>query len=51
VSYSLACPGRLPPYASEMLQQLTAWLEDDPEIAALVMKEPFVSRAQICRKN
>jgi ArsR family transcriptional regulator len=51
VNYSLASPDRFPPYAPAMLQQLTAWLEDDPEIAALVMKAPFVSRAQICRKN
>jgi ArsR family transcriptional regulator len=51
VNYSLASTGSFPPYASEMLQQLTAWLEDDPEIAALVMKVLFVSRAQICRKN
>jgi hypothetical protein len=34
-----------------MLQQLTAWLEDDPEIAALAIKAPFVSREQICRKS
>jgi hypothetical protein len=27
---------------------LTAWIEDDPDIAALVMKAPFVSRAPIC---
>ena len=51
VNYSLPCPGRFAPYASEMLQQLAAWLENDPEIAALAKKAPFVSRAQICRKN
>jgi ArsR family transcriptional regulator, arsenate/arsenite/antimonite-responsive transcriptional repressor len=51
VNYSLAIPGSFPSYATEMLQQLTAWLEEDPEIAALVIKAPFVSREQICRKN
>jgi len=51
VNYSLASPGSLPSYASEMLHRLTAWLEDDPEIEALIMKAPFVSREQICRKN
>jgi len=51
VNYSLASPGSFSPYAPAMLQQLTAWLEDDPEIAALAIKAPFVSRAQICRKN
>jgi len=52
VNYSLASPGSsFPSYATEMLQQLTAWLEDDPEIAALAMKAPLVSREQICRKN
>jgi ArsR family transcriptional regulator, arsenate/arsenite/antimonite-responsive transcriptional repressor len=51
VNYSLASPGSFPPYAPAMLQQLTAWLEDDPEIAALVTKAPLVSRAQICRKS
>lgn len=51
VNYSLAIPGGFPSYATAMLQQLTAWLEDDPEIAALAMKAPFVSRQQICRKD
>lgn len=51
VNYSLASPGGFPPYAPAMLQQLTAWLENDPEIAALAMKAPFVSREQICRKS
>jgi ArsR family transcriptional regulator len=51
VNYSLAGPGSFSPYASEMLQQLTAWLEEDSEIAALVMKAPFVSREQICLKR
>jgi ArsR family transcriptional regulator, arsenate/arsenite/antimonite-responsive transcriptional repressor len=51
VNYSLASPGSFPSYAPAMLQQLTAWLEDDPEIAALAIKAPFVSREQICRKS
>ena len=51
VNYSLASAGSMSPYAPAMLQQLTAWLEADPEITALVMKVPFVSREQICRKN
>jgi ArsR family transcriptional regulator len=51
VNYSLASPDSWPSYASAMLQQLAAWLEDDPEISALNTKAPFVSRAQICRKN
>ena len=51
VNYSLANPGCFPPYATAMLQQLTAWLENDPEIAAIVKKVPFVSRAQICQKS
>jgi len=51
VNYSLASAGSISPYAPAMLQQLTAWLEDDAEIAALVMQAPFVSREQICRKN
>jgi ArsR family transcriptional regulator len=51
VNYSLPRPGRFSPYASEMLQQLAAWLENDPEIAALAKMAPFISREKICRKN
>jgi ArsR family transcriptional regulator, arsenate/arsenite/antimonite-responsive transcriptional repressor len=51
VNYSVASPGSSLCYAPEMLHQLTAWLEDDPEIEALVAKAPFVSRAQICQTN
>jgi ArsR family transcriptional regulator, arsenate/arsenite/antimonite-responsive transcriptional repressor len=51
VNYSLASPGSSPSYATEMLQQMTAWLEEDPELSALVMKVPFVARDQICRKD
>jgi ArsR family transcriptional regulator len=39
------------PYAAGMLRELRTWLEDQPELADILKKAPFVSRDQICRKT
>jgi ArsR family transcriptional regulator len=50
VNYSLA-NGNSNPYAAGMLRELGTWLEDQPELADILKKAPFVSREQICRKS
>jgi len=50
VNYSLA-NGSSSPYAAGILGELRTWLEDQPELADILKKAPFVSREQICRKR
>ena len=49
VNYFLA-DGQNSPYAACLLGNLKHWLEDDPEIAELVKKVPFLNREDLCRK-
>ena len=49
VNYFLA-DGKTSPYAASMLGNLKHWLEEDPEIAELVKKVPFLNREELCRK-
>jgi len=49
VNYFLA-DGRNSPYAACLLGNLKHWLEDDPEIAELVKKVPFLNREELCGK-
>ena len=48
VNYFLA-DGRGSPYAASLLGNLKHWLNEDAEIAELMKKAPFISRADICR--
>lgn len=50
VDYSLA-DGDTNPYAAGILRQLSGWLEDQPELAEIIRRAPFVSREEICRKR
>ncbi len=38
------------PYVASILGNLKYWLEDDPEIAKLVGKIPFLNREELCRQ-
>jgi len=38
------------PYVASLLGNLKYWLEDDPEIAKLVGKIPFLNREELCRQ-
>ena len=38
------------PYAASILGNLRHWLNEDPEIAELVKKAPFINREEICRQ-
>ena len=49
VNYFLA-DGGSSPYAACLLGNLKHWLEDDPEIAEMVRKVPFLNREELCRK-
>lgn len=49
VNYFLA-DGKTSPYAASVLGNLKHWLEEDPEIAELVKKVPFINREELCRK-
>ena len=48
VNYFLA-DGKSSPYAASLLGNLRHWLNEDPEIAELMKKAPFINRADICR--
>jgi len=38
------------PYAASVLGNLKHWLNEDPEIAKLIQKVPFLNREELCRK-
>jgi ArsR family transcriptional regulator len=38
------------PYVASLLGNLKYWLENDPEIAKLVGKIPFLNREELCRQ-
>ena len=50
VNYRLS-DGKDSPFAANLLGNMVHWLEDDPEIAVLVKKLPFLNREEICGKN
>jgi ArsR family transcriptional regulator len=50
VNYSLV-NGSPNPYVAGILRDLRTWLEDQPELAEIIKRAPFVSREQICRKS
>ncbi|SMD08066.1 transcriptional regulator, ArsR family [Desulfocicer vacuolatum DSM 3385] len=47
VNYSLA-DGSFSPYAATFLGNLRHWMEDDPEIKALISSLPLIRRENIC---
>jgi ArsR family transcriptional regulator len=49
VNYSLS-EGRGSPYAASLLGNLRHWLDDDPEVAALVEQVPLLDRETLCRR-
>jgi ArsR family transcriptional regulator len=49
VYYSLS-DGSGTPYASCLLGNLRRWLDDDPEVAALVGRVPMLDREKLCRR-
>lgn len=49
VNYYLT-DGRSSPYVANLLGNLRHWLEDDPEISALVAKLPSIRREEISRR-
>ena len=49
VNYRLA-DGVDNPYVANLLGNLRHWLDDDPEIAELVKKAPFLNREEICKQ-
>ncbi len=49
VNYRLADSGENP-YAQKLLASLNEWLEDDPDVAALLRRLPEIRRETICRK-
>ncbi|MFO7752438.1 MAG: metalloregulator ArsR/SmtB family transcription factor [Desulfobacteraceae bacterium] len=50
VNYTLA-DGSDNPYAACMLNNISNWLENDPEIGELTSKLPYIRREDICRKQ
>ena len=50
VNYSLS-DGEANPYAASILGNLRHWLNDDPEVAELVGKVPFLNREELCRSK
>lgn len=48
VNYHLS-DGSRTPYAASLLGNLKHWLDDDPKIAGLVEKIPFLNRKELCR--
>ncbi len=49
VNYYLA-DGSFSPYAATFLGSLKHWMEDDPDIAALIRQLPDIHREEICSK-
>ena len=48
VNYRLA-DGSRSPYASSLLGSLKHWLDEDPEISALIRKLPDIRRETVCK--
>ena len=50
VNYSLS-DGESSPYVASLLGNLRHWLNDDPEVAKLIGKVPFLDREELCRSK
>ena len=50
VNYSLS-DGESSPYVASILGNLRHWLNDDPEVAELIGKVPFLNREELCRSK
>jgi ArsR family transcriptional regulator len=48
VNYYLA-DGNHSPYAASLLGNIKHWLDDDPEVADLIKKTPFLNREELCK--
>ncbi len=48
VNYYLS-DGRQSPYAASIMGNIKHWLNDDPEVADLIKKAPFLNREDICK--
>jgi ArsR family transcriptional regulator len=48
VNYFLA-DGKQSPYSASLLGHLRHWLDDDPQVADLAKKAPFLNREEICK--
>ena len=48
VNYYLT-EGKSSPYASSLMGNLRHWLNDDPQVAELVKRAPFINREDVCR--
>ena len=49
VNYYLS-DGISSPYVASLLGNLKHWLEDDPDVAAIIERLPDIRREEICRK-
>jgi len=49
VNYHLSS-GISSPYVASLLGNLKHWLEDDPDVAAIIERLPDIRREEICRK-
>jgi ArsR family transcriptional regulator len=49
VNYYLS-DGKNSPYVASLLGNLKHWLKDDPEIAELVGRVPFLNREELCKR-
>ena len=49
VNYALVPGGKAGPYVAALLRNLEGWLEDDPEMKAILEKIRFVDRVTLCR--
>lgn len=50
VNYTLSS-GKLNPYAASLLGNLWHWLDEEPEVADLVKRVPFLDRRDVCSKD
>jgi len=48
VNYFLA-DGKQSPYSASLLGHLRHWLDNDPQVAELVKKAPYLNREEICK--
>ncbi len=48
VNYYLA-DGNHSPYAASLLGNIKHWMDDDPEVADLIKKAPFLNREELCK--
>ena len=42
--------GMKSPYASSLMGNLRHWLEDEPEVKALIKRLPMIRREEVCRR-